>query len=80
MAYLEGEGWEFTISEWWDLDGNHHDGMPSAEDMLDAGQMTGHYHDSDTGDDRYMTFISEDGWTDEELYGEFQDWYQEGTE
>lgn len=38
-----------------------------------------HYQDSD-GNDKWGTFISEDGWTYEELDEEVTEWYQEGTE
>lgn len=80
MAYLEGDGgWTFDITEWWDLEGEYHSGQPDQDEMLQASQMTGHYVDADFDDDMYVTFISEDGWTDDELYAEFNDWYQEGT-
>lgn len=76
---VQGEEWDFSVTEWWDQEGNYYEGEPTESQLLDAGQLTGHYVDEDDRD-RYMTFISEDGWTYDELLSEFQEWYQEGTE
>lgn len=61
------------ITEWWDHDGDHHNGHPSERALLnDAVQFTGHVW-NDSGDDLYFTSFSDDGWTPEEAQDDMDD-------
>ena len=85
MATYNGDNWTFTIEEWWDSDGDYHKGEPTTSGLDDAFQLTGHFHDNETGEDRYTTMFSGDtpedsiGWEWDELYAEIEEWYEEGS-
>lgn len=78
MALVDGDGWNFNVSEWWDALGEHHDGPPrTIEDLLGAREMTGHleYYDENGQykGEAYYDLASDDGWLYDELAAEATD-------
>lgn len=74
---MDGDGLYSEISEWWDHDGNYHEGAPTDEQLLDdAVQVTGHVWD-DAGNEYYFTSFSDDGWEPDEWDADVDDSYSQ---
>lgn len=71
----DGNGFSthWDIPEWWDEEGNHHEGEPTADELENfARQVTVHAWDDD-GNDIHFTSFSPDGWLEDELEVDIED-------
>lgn len=73
MALFDYGDSSFDISEWWDNNGEYHQGAPTEYQLEhEASELTGHITWED-GHERYFDMYSHDGWLYEELEVEYED-------
>jgi hypothetical protein len=67
------EGVEYSIEEWWDTNGDHHEGEPTERQLLDDARQLTVRLIGDEGREKHFTAFSPDGWEREELDVEVED-------